>query len=90
MFEILAMGCPIVASVEGEAAGILKASGGALVVPPEDYISIAASIRKIKNDLNLARTMGIRGREFVIENYSRRALAARYIEAIAAARNQQR
>ena len=90
MFEILAMGCPIVASVEGEAAGILKASGGALVVPPEDYISIAASIRKIKNDINLARTMGVRGREFVIENYSRRALAARYIEAIAAARNQQR
>jgi glycosyltransferase involved in cell wall biosynthesis len=90
MFEMLAMGRPIVASVEGEAAGILKASGGALIVPPEDATSIAASIRRIKNDPKLAETMGIRGRAFVIGNYSRRALAGRYVEAIAAARNQHR
>ena len=85
MFEMLAMGCPIVASVEGEAAAILEASGGAVVVPPEDSRSIAAAIRKIKSDPALATTMGIRGRAFVVANYSRRALAARYIEAFSAA-----
>ena len=85
MFEMLAMGCPIVASVEGEAAGILEASGGAVVVPPEDSRSIAAAIRKIKSDPTLATTMGIRGRAFVVANYSRRALAARYIEVFSAA-----
>jgi glycosyltransferase involved in cell wall biosynthesis len=90
MFEMLAMGCPIVASVEGEAAGILRASGGAVIVPPEDSRLIAASIQRIKNDPKLAATMGIRGRAFVIANYSRRALAARYIEALAAARNHHR
>lgn len=85
MFEMLAMGCPIVASVEGEAAAILKASGGAVVVPPEDSRSIAAAIRKIKSDPALAATMGIRGRAFVVANYSRRALAARYIEVFSVA-----
>ena len=85
MFEMLAMGCPIVASVEGEAAGILEASGGAVVVPPEDSRSIAAAIRKIKSEPTLATTMGIRGRAFVVANYSRRALAARYIEVFSAA-----
>jgi glycosyltransferase involved in cell wall biosynthesis len=86
MFEMLAMGRPIVASLCGEAAGILEASGGAFVVPPEDSASIARAIRWIRDDPGLAASMGARGREFVIANYSRRALAVRYVEALESAR----
>jgi glycosyltransferase involved in cell wall biosynthesis len=78
MFEMLAMGSPIVASVAGEAAGILERSGGAVVVPPEESAAIAAAIRLMRESDNVP--MRQRGRAFVEEHYSRRSLAARYVE----------
>jgi glycosyltransferase involved in cell wall biosynthesis len=82
MFEMLAMGRPIVASLCGEAADILKASGGALVVPPEDSAAIAAAIRSLSDNPSVIPEMGERGREYVIRHYSRRALAARYVKTL--------
>ena len=50
MFEILACGRPIIASVEGEAAQILEESGAALVIPPEDSGLLAESISRLRAD----------------------------------------
>jgi glycosyltransferase involved in cell wall biosynthesis len=55
MFEILACGRPVVASLEGEAARILEASGAALVVPPEDVDAIAAAVTRLAADPGCAR-----------------------------------
>jgi glycosyltransferase involved in cell wall biosynthesis len=85
MFEMLAMGRPIVASVVGEAADILTASGGALVVPPEDSNAIASAIRRLRKDRSLRESMGVRGRDYVIRHYSRRALASRYVDVLRSA-----
>lgn len=85
MFEILAMECPIVASVAGEAAGILERSGAAIVVPPDDSAAIADAIRGV---LNADTTSMRQGRAFVEEHYSRRSLAARYIEFLERTRDQ--
>lgn len=82
MFEMMAMEKPIVASVRGEAADILNRSGGATVVPPEDSRAIADAILALYNNRAEANTMGKRGRQFVIENYSRAALAATYIKTL--------
>jgi glycosyltransferase involved in cell wall biosynthesis len=78
LFEILAMGVPIVGSVTGEAAGILERSGGALVVPPEDSSRIASAIRMLRE--SDTTPMRERGRAFVEEHYSRRSLAIRYVQ----------
>jgi glycosyltransferase involved in cell wall biosynthesis len=78
MFEILAMARPVVASVAGEAADILKQSGAAMVVPPGDSVAIASSVRQLAANPDVARTMGVQGRQFVIEHYSRSSLAMRY------------
>jgi glycosyltransferase involved in cell wall biosynthesis len=83
MFEILACGCPIVASLEGEAAEILTASGGALVVPPEDVSATAGAIRKLAADERLRAELAGRGRPFVAAHYEHRALAARYADVLA-------
>ena len=82
MFEIMAMGRPIIGSVQGEAAQILQQSGGALVVQPEDAKGIAESILRLYQDENEGRTLGKRGRRFVVENYSRRSLARQYFEIV--------
>jgi len=80
MFEIMAMGRPVIGSVRGEAAGILNRSGSAVVVEPEDSSGIAEAIRHLYRDAQRARQMGRRGREFVIKHYSRRSLASAYLD----------
>ena len=79
MFEIMASGRPIVASVAGEAANILRDSGGAIVVPPEDSDGIAAAIRSLQRDATLRAELGAKGRAFVMEHYDRKQLARRYL-----------
>lgn len=94
MFEIMAMSRPIVASVSGETADILQQSSAAIVVRPEDSRAIAESILHLYRNRNEARAMGEAGRDFVVRNYSRRSLAAAYLEimeeAIAEHRRMQR
>ena len=86
MFEILACGRPIVASVEGEAARILEESGAALVVPPEDATLLAESICRLRVDVALRETLTRRGPPFVAERYDRSELAAHYLEVLSGTR----
>lgn len=86
MFELLACGLPVVGSVEGEAAEILEASGGARVVKPEDVEAIAREIRALRADPGLRRRLGDAGRKFVAANYSRRKLAADYVAILESAK----
>jgi len=80
MFEIMAMARPIVAGVRGEAADILKASGGALIVEPENSQAVADAIRFLHDHPGARAGMGRRAREFVTARYARRSLASRYLE----------
>ena len=86
MFELLACALPIVASVEGEAAEILRASGGARIVAPEDAAAIAREVRALRGDSAARHALGEAGRRFVMASYDRRRLAADYLALLAAAR----
>lgn len=79
MFEMLAMGKPIVASVRGEAAEILRESRGAIVVEPENSEAIAKAILSLYENRDQVQKMGESGRSFVAQNFSRRALADKYL-----------
>ena len=85
MFEILACGRPILASLEGEAAEILAASGAALVVPPEDVGALAAAVTRLAADPALRAALASRGRAYVAEHFDRRRLASRYLGILEAA-----
>lgn len=85
MFEILACGRPIVASVKGEARAILERSGGAVVVDPEDAAAVAGAVVQLADDPDVRRRLGERGRRFVEAEYDRRALARGYAALLAQA-----
>ena len=82
MFEILACGRPVLASLEGEAARILTDSGAAIVVPPESVDAVAAAVVRLAEDPALRASLGARGRPYVAEHFDRRQLAARYLEVL--------
>ncbi|MCK4823966.1 glycosyltransferase, partial [bacterium] len=88
MFEIMACEKPIIASLRGEAADILKQSGGALVIPPEDVKALVESIRFLKENPGQRQIMGRNGRIFVHKNYDRRKLALQYLTVLEKIRGQ--
>lgn len=79
MFEIMSMQRPIVASVAGEAAEILKKSKGAIVVPPENSKQICNSILTLYQNFNSRKQMGENGRKFVTSKYTRNFRSKQYL-----------
>lgn len=82
MFEIMACGVPIVASLEGEAAQILEDSKAAKVVKPDNPEEIASAIIELINDKEKYNGMKANGPGFVVENFARNKLAEKYLELI--------
>lgn len=78
LFEIMAMSRPIIGALAGEAASILDASEGGVIVTPEDGEGIASAVLSLKADSSFRMKLGESGRRFVKEKYSRSALAALY------------
>ncbi len=82
MFEIMAMARPIIASLKGEAAGIIQQSGSGIVVKPEDGDAIKKAILRLFKNKTLCLEYGQNGRDFVCDHYSRKALADRYLDVL--------
>lgn len=80
MFEIMAAGRPIVASLKGESAGILERSGAAAIVPPENPRALADCLIHLANDSGKLAAMAQAGPDFATGNYDRNVLAGRYLE----------
>jgi glycosyltransferase involved in cell wall biosynthesis len=82
LFELMGNGCPLICSVEGEAAQLVKRAGGGLCIDPENVCALVAAIKRLQNDATLRQQMGERGRAFVLQHYLRERLAARYAMAL--------
>lgn len=80
IFEILASERPILLSVDGEARAIVEASGGGRFLPPEDSRALAKAVAELADDRSLGRAMGQRGRDYVLREFDRDALAKSYLE----------
>jgi glycosyltransferase involved in cell wall biosynthesis len=79
MFELMGAGRPVLGSVRGESAEILR-EAGQLVVPPGDAPAIARAMRDLAGDPQRRTEMGRAGRSYVEELFDRRVLADRYLE----------
>ena len=79
IFEIMAMGRPILSSVHGEARRILEAAGAAQFVAPENAQELAVAILELRGNRARLRQMGESGRMFVEREYNRDRLAAHYL-----------
>ena len=78
MFEMMAMGRPVLASLSGESADIIKRSGGGIIVEPENSEALAQAVLHLFQHPEKGKTMGNNGRKFVRNNYSRCAFAIKY------------
>lgn len=83
MFEAMAMGCPIILGVEGEAKVLLKEAGAGIAITPESAEELAALVLKLSRDPELCARLGSNGQNFVRANFDRSTLAKLYINVLA-------
>jgi len=80
LLSYMAAGRPVVAAVhaDSEAARVLRAAGGGLIVPPEDPASLAAAFRRLAADADLRAALGAAGHRYVETHYAREKVLARF------------
>lgn len=80
MYESMAVGQPIVASMWGEAAQLVRTARCGVVAEPGDARALHDAVETLAADPAMARDMGARGREYVIEQFDREKIALRLRE----------
>jgi colanic acid biosynthesis glycosyl transferase WcaI len=75
IFEIMAMGRPILSTVDGESRKILQSAGAAEFTRAESPEELAEAILRMSSDRNVLARMGASGRAFVEQHYNRDRLA---------------
>ncbi len=80
IFEIMACQRPIILGARGQAARIVKEAGAGLVVEPEDATGYADAVRELMENPEKARKLGENGREYVLNNFTRRQKAEEYLD----------
>jgi len=75
----LACGRPILCTVPGDAADVVRSAGAGVICPPEDPVALAQAVRYLYEMPQSQReAMGEAGRRAFLENYTRRGLVNRY------------
>ncbi len=80
ILEYMAAARPIVATATGATPEMLRDGIDGLLVPPENPAALAAGIRRLLHDRELARGLGQSARERAKQRYSRQAMVQRFTE----------
>jgi glycosyltransferase involved in cell wall biosynthesis len=79
LLEAMALGTPIIASRVGGLAEVLQDDVTALLVPPQDVVSLALAIARLHNDQGLCSRLGEEGRNLQQTKYSLKVMTESYL-----------
>ncbi len=71
VFDYMAAGRPVLLAIDGVIREVVEAAGCGLFVEPGHSQALAGAILKLANDPQESRAMGLRGRRYLEENFSR-------------------
>jgi glycosyltransferase involved in cell wall biosynthesis len=82
VLEALSAGVPVVQPAHGAFPELLEATGGGVLVPPEDPAALAEALHVLLRDSALRRELGTQGRTTVLENFHAAAIAQRTVNVL--------
>jgi glycosyltransferase involved in cell wall biosynthesis len=82
LFELMGAGCPVICSVEGEAARLVERAEAGLPIESENVEALIEAIKRLRSDAELRARMGENGQRFVTTHYLRSTLAEKYLDAL--------
>jgi glycosyltransferase involved in cell wall biosynthesis len=85
VLEALASGVPVVLARVGAYPELVEATGGGVLVEPDDASALAAALRDLLARPDEARALGRRGRETVLDRFSINRMASSMLDVYQAA-----
>jgi colanic acid biosynthesis glycosyl transferase WcaI len=82
MLEFMSCARPVILGVEGQARQIVEQAGCGIPVEPENAEALASAINHLANNRDLGQAFGQKGREYILQNFSRRSTADKYIHTL--------
>jgi colanic acid biosynthesis glycosyl transferase WcaI len=82
MLEFMSCARPVILGVDGQARQIVEQAGSGIVIEPENADALRAAIQQLAANRDLARSLGQKGREYIVQNFSRARTAEKYIEVL--------
>jgi len=84
LLEYMACERPSIVAVDGQARHIVEQAGAGVFIEPENSEALVQAILDLAQDPERRRQMGICGRQYIINNFSRRKTAEQYITVLVA------
>ncbi len=82
MLEFMSCARPVILGVDGQARQIVEKAAAGIVIEPENAGALVAAIQKLQASRELGCLMGKKGREYIVENFSRAQTAQRYVQTL--------
>ena len=79
LLEYMACERAVIVAVDGQARKIVEQAGAGVFVEPENVAALTKAIVDLAKDPALTQTMGVKGRQFIKDNFSREETAKRYL-----------
>jgi glycosyltransferase involved in cell wall biosynthesis len=78
----MAAGRPVALAIDGVIRDVVETAGCGLFAAPGDAAALAGALRQLAGNREAARQMGVRGRQFLEQEFSRAAIADRLAETL--------
>lgn len=82
VFDYMAAGRAVVLAIDGVIREVVEAAACGLFVAPGDPLALAGAIRRLASDPEAARRMGMNGRAYLEQHFSRDQIAALLIRVL--------
>ena len=82
MLEFMSCARPVILGVDGQARQIIEDAEAGLVIEPENSAALVAAINQLSADRALGASLGQKGRQYILQHFSRGRTAEKYIEVL--------
>jgi colanic acid biosynthesis glycosyl transferase WcaI len=82
LLEAMACGRPVIAGVEGHARTIIEKAQCGIAIEPENPSALAQAAGLLSSNPEMCKAWGMNGRQHILEHYTRKRTAARYLEVL--------
>lgn len=82
MLEFMSCARPVILGVDGQAREILEAAQAGIVIEPENAQRLAEAVMTLADNHGCGQRLGINGRQYILQHYSRRSTAEKYVRVL--------
>jgi glycosyltransferase involved in cell wall biosynthesis len=82
VFDYMAAGRPVLLAIDGVIRKVVESAGCGLFTQPGNPRALAETMRTLAMDAARARRMGLAGREYLVQNFSREKMAEKLLDVL--------